>query len=44
LSAPKSTFTADLTAGTSYSRAAGTEHDVINSNTFEFVFIEVERK
>jgi beta-alanine degradation protein BauB len=36
-------FTADLVAGQSYSRIAGTEHDVINANAFEFVFIEVER-
>jgi beta-alanine degradation protein BauB len=38
------TFTADLTAGESYSRVAGTEHDVLNSNDYDFVFIEIERK
>jgi beta-alanine degradation protein BauB len=35
--------TADLVAGRSYGRVIGTEHDVINGNDFEFVFIEVER-
>jgi beta-alanine degradation protein BauB len=39
-----STFVASLVCGASYSRVAGTEHDVTNSNDFEFVFIEVERK
>jgi beta-alanine degradation protein BauB len=38
------TFTAALIAGQSYTRVEGTEHDVINSNDYEFVFIEVERK
>lgn len=35
---------AELTAGVSYSREAGVEHDVVNINDFEFVFIEVEIK
>jgi beta-alanine degradation protein BauB len=35
--------TADLVAGQSYSRVIGTEHDVINGNDFEFVFVEIER-
>jgi quercetin dioxygenase-like cupin family protein len=35
---------APLATGVSYTRAAGVEHDVINPNTFEFVFIEVELK
>lgn len=35
---------ADLTAGVSYSREVGVEHDVINANDFEFVFVEVEMK
>jgi quercetin dioxygenase-like cupin family protein len=30
--------------GKSYFRPAGVEHDVINANTFEFAFIEVELK
>ncbi len=34
----------DLTAGVSYTRQAGVEHDVINANDFEFVFVEVELK
>lgn len=33
-----------LHAGVSYSRPAGVEHDVINDNDFEFVFVEVEMK
>jgi quercetin dioxygenase-like cupin family protein len=33
-----------LTAGVSYFRSAGVEHDVINDNDFEFVFIEIEMK
>lgn len=35
---------APLTAGVSYSRNEGVEHDVINDNAFEFVFVEVELK
>lgn len=35
---------APLTAGVSYSRNEGVEHDVINDNDFEFVFVEVELK
>jgi len=34
----------ELTAGISYFRQAGVEHDVINANDFEFVFVEVEIK
>jgi beta-alanine degradation protein BauB len=34
----------DMTAGASYFRAAGVEHDVVNDNTFEIAFIEVEYK
>ena len=33
-----------LVTGQSYFRAAGVEHDVINANDFEFVFVEVEVK
>jgi beta-alanine degradation protein BauB len=39
-----STFVASLVCGLSYTRVAGTEHDVTNNNDFEFVFVEVERK
>ena len=35
---------ADLTAGVSYYRDAGVEHDVINAGPGEFVFIEIEVK
>ena len=35
---------AELTAGASYFREAGVEHDVINANDHEFVFVEVEFK
>jgi len=35
---------AELKAGVSYTRRAGVEHDVINANDFDFVFIEIEMK
>ncbi|MEO1089368.1 MAG: cupin domain-containing protein [Pseudomonadota bacterium] len=35
---------ADLTAGVPYFREAGVEHDVVNPNGFEFVFVETEFK
>jgi quercetin dioxygenase-like cupin family protein len=35
---------AQLTAGQSYTRNAGVEHNVINDNPFEFVFVEIEIK
>jgi beta-alanine degradation protein BauB len=35
---------ARLIAGQAYFRPAGIEHDVINANDFEFVFVEVEVK
>ena len=35
---------AALQAGVSYTRAAGVEHDVINDNDGEFVFVEIEMK
>lgn len=34
----------DLAAGVSYAREIGVEHNVINANDFEFVFVEVETK
>ena len=34
----------DLVAGCAYARQAGIEHDVINDNPYEFVFIEIEVK
>ena len=36
--------TATLTAGSSYARQAGVEHDVINDNDHPFRFIEIELK
>lgn len=35
---------ADLTAGVSYFRRAGVEHDVVNANDGAFAFIEIELK
>ena len=35
---------AELMAGVSYSREVGVEHNVINANDYEFVFVEVEMK
>ena len=35
---------AELTAGEAYFRQAGVEHDVINANHHEFVFVEIEIK
>lgn len=35
---------ADLSAGVSYFRPVGVEHNVINANDFEFSFVEVEIK
>jgi quercetin dioxygenase-like cupin family protein len=35
---------ADLVAGRSYFRPVGVEHNVINANGYEFVFVEVELK
>lgn len=37
-------ITADLTAGVSYCRNEGVEHNVVNANDYEFVFVEVEIK
>jgi quercetin dioxygenase-like cupin family protein len=33
-----------LTAGVSYTRLSGVEHNVINANDYEFRFIEIELK
>jgi beta-alanine degradation protein BauB len=33
-----------LTAGVAYARSAGVTHNVINANTYEFTFIEIELK
>lgn len=42
--ADKSKVMSDLMTGQSYNRAAGIEHNVINANDFEFVFVEIELK
>jgi beta-alanine degradation protein BauB len=34
----------DLQHGQSYARTAGAEHNVINANSFEFAFVEIELK
>ncbi len=34
----------ELTAGASYSRSAGSEHNVSNPGEAEFVFVEIEKK
>lgn len=36
--------TATLVCGQSYFRRAGVEHNVINDNDFEFIFVETEFK
>ena len=40
----KQTLIAEMKAGGSYNRPVGVEHNVINANDFEFVFVEVEIK
>ena len=40
----ESEMTADLVAGRAYYRARGVEHDVVNVNAHELVFVEVEVK
>ena len=34
----------ELVSGMAYARPAGVEHDVINDNPHEFVFVEIETK
>lgn len=36
--------TVDLVAGRPYARTEGVEHNVVNANDYEFVFIEIELK
>lgn len=38
------TRVAELAAGKSYYRPVGVEHNVINANDYEFVFVEIEFK
>jgi len=44
LETPEGERVSDLKIGRSYTRAAGVEHNVINANDHEFVFIEIELK
>lgn len=44
LETPDGERVSDLRIGQSYSRSAGVEHNVINPNEHEFVFIEIELK
>ncbi|WP_420420285.1 cupin domain-containing protein [Pacificispira sp.] len=39
-----SIVTSDLTAGRSYARKAGVDHNVVNANATPFTFVEVEIK
>jgi beta-alanine degradation protein BauB len=41
---PDGEMTGELVAGQSYTRAAGVEHEVVNENDFEVVFVEIELK
>jgi quercetin dioxygenase-like cupin family protein len=36
--------TVDLVTGRPYARGEGVEHNVVNANDYEFVFIEIELK
>jgi beta-alanine degradation protein BauB len=40
----KETRIAEMTAGGSYTRPIGVEHNVINANDFEYAFVEIELK
>jgi quercetin dioxygenase-like cupin family protein len=44
LETPAGEMRSPLTAGRSYARLAGVEHNVINDNDHEFVFVEIELK
>lgn len=44
LEMPEGERTADLRTGRSYARVAGVEHNVINANSFDLSFIEIELK
>ncbi len=44
LTGPDGVHEAALTAGVSYYRKAGIEHDVVNANDHDFAFVEVEFK
>ncbi|MEP6723719.1 MAG: cupin domain-containing protein [Variovorax sp.] len=42
LETPQGEVRAPLTAGVSYTRPVGVEHNVVNANDHEFVFVEIE--
>ena len=44
LEEPEGNREAKLTSGLPYFRNVGVEHNVINANDFEFVFVEIEIK
>jgi beta-alanine degradation protein BauB len=44
LETPQGEVRSELRAGQSYARPAGVEHNVINDNAYEFVFVEIELK
>lgn len=44
LETPQGEIKSPLTAGVSYTRLTGVEHNVINDNAYEFVFVEIELK
>lgn len=44
LETPQGEVYVPLAAGMSYARLAGVEHNVVNANDHEFVFVEIELK
>lgn len=44
LETPTGEVRSPLTAGLSYTRLTGVEHNVVNANEHEFVFVEIELK
>ena len=44
LDTPHGEVRSSLTAGVSYARLTGVEHNVINANNHEFTFVEIELK
>ncbi|MFT6591542.1 MAG: quercetin dioxygenase-like cupin family protein [Rhodoferax sp.] len=44
LETPQGDIRSPLTAGVSYTRLTGVEHNVINANDHEFIFVEIELK
>lgn len=44
LETPEGQRISELKTGQSYGRDAGVEHNVINANHYEFVFVEIELK